>query len=175
MFKKALFSAVAGLVLAAPAFAQVLGTVSGITEIGQVVIVRGGTTYSLQNGDSLFEGDEIISRTGGSVQLEIPGCPTTLGSSTTVTMGANACAAQPQPLTPQAEQLAMSKVNETMTVTQTGGAASGGAGAAAGGAAAGGAAGSAFVVPALLTVAGVGGIAAAASDDDDDDNTPSSP
>ena len=44
------------------------------TPPGSVLILRGGQTYQLSLGDTLFEGDLIFTRSNGTTQFEIDGC-----------------------------------------------------------------------------------------------------
>jgi hypothetical protein len=89
-------SAVAAIVVAGPAAAQQAVTVSAITgDLGSVVVVRGGETYSLQLGDVLLEGDEIITRQGGTVTIQGPAGTQTLAGLQSVTVGPGLTLAAP--------------------------------------------------------------------------------
>jgi len=79
---------------AIPASAQDAGgaTVSGLSgDLGQVVVVRGADTYSLQAGDQLLPGDRIITRRGGSVTLDGAGCSRSLSGLQSITVGSDFC------------------------------------------------------------------------------------
>ena len=134
--------AASSLALLSAAVAQtpgVIGTVSTITgPAGSVLVVRGSQTYSLNLGDTLFEGDQIFTRTVGAVQIQTPGCVKDITSASSIVMSAAFCNVQPV-------TLASSQVVGGVQI----------------GAATGGVIGA---TPTLLTLAGVGAAAAAAND-----------
>ena len=87
---------VAAIVAAGPAWAQQAVTVSAISgDVGSVIVVRGGETYSLQAGDILMEGDQILTRQGGSVTLQGPAGQQTLTGLQSVTVGPGMTLAAP--------------------------------------------------------------------------------
>jgi len=150
--------------MALSAHAQELGaavTVSG--DQGSVLVIRGGETFSLSEGDALFEGDKIVTREGGNTVLSAFGCSQTLGPQQTMMMTPQFCSMQP------------------VQVAASGGGAGAAGGGAAGGASGAGAGAAAGGVSPVLLAGGAllvaGGIAAAASGGDDDDGggTPVSP
>lgn len=134
---------------AAPAFAQLEGPTVGALEgeMGSVIVMRGAETFSLQTGDSLVEGDIVMTRSNGSVTI-VNGtvCSRELGGLQSLTITADMC------------------VQEIAAVDQSGlvagdEAVEGGVGAA---------------LPIIGGLAALGGAAAAAGGGGDDD-TPTSP
>ena len=159
-------SALVAAVFSASAIAQGVGTISAMTgETGSVVVVRGGQTYSLKAGDTVFEGDRIVTRSGGTVTIDAMGCSVPLGASQTAQVGSSFCTAAPQTVTEQV-------VTETAPTSTTTTASS----TAGGSTAAGGAAGFAGVSSTVFVVGGViigsAVIVAAASDDEDEPASP---
>ncbi|HAY05664.1 MAG TPA: hypothetical protein PKV67_06275 [Hyphomonas sp.] len=75
---------VAGLAvsaLALSAFADQVGAVTATTgEADQVIVVRGNETFSLSKDDVIFEGDQVITRSGGTAEISVADCTRQLGS-----------------------------------------------------------------------------------------------
>lgn len=75
---------VAGLAVSAfalSAFADQVGAVAATTgEADQVIVVRGNETFSLSKDDVIFEGDQIITRSGGTAEISVADCTRQLGS-----------------------------------------------------------------------------------------------
>ena len=61
-------------------------------DAGTAHIVRSGVITPLASGDTLFSGDRIVTRTGGTVDLEFDGCSATLAEASTVVLGSEFCA-----------------------------------------------------------------------------------
>lgn len=77
-----------------PAFAQEAGTVANVTgSEGSVIVVRGGETFSLSAGDTLFKDDKIVTREGGTVNISTPGCDRAIPASSTIVISAGFCEA----------------------------------------------------------------------------------
>lgn len=71
-FSVRLTAAVFGLVTVAPmALAQIEGVVVGAVseDAGSVIVMRGSETFSLRSGDTLVEGDIVMTRSNGAVTL----------------------------------------------------------------------------------------------------------
>jgi len=77
----ALSLAFVAAVLASPAASAVeTGKVERLrTEPGSVLVVREGKPYELKEGDAVFEGDQIFTRTYGAASFSIGGCAFGLG------------------------------------------------------------------------------------------------
>lgn len=64
------------------AMAQSQGPVGQVSALsgppGSVLVIRGNVTYSLQNGDRLFAGDRVFTRTNGAVQVDYFQCAVSL-------------------------------------------------------------------------------------------------
>lgn len=150
MRKFLLGSVLAVLPLMGVAHAQSVGSVTGITgEFGEVIVQRGTETYSLSEGDEIFEGDKVTTRAGGTVEITANGCVVSLPSAATATVNTAFCTTPPT-------TLAEAPVTDPVV-------AAGGAGGANTG---------------LLIGGGVlvgGGLIAAAAGGGDDDDTPASP
>jgi hypothetical protein len=70
------------------------GEVIAVTgESGSSVLVRGGETFSLTQGDLLFDGDRIVTRLGASVELRIDECTRTLDEGSTIIIEDEFCGA----------------------------------------------------------------------------------
>ncbi len=66
--------------VAGQAFAADPGSVIHLkTEPGSVFVQRGGELYQLKEGDAVFEGDRIFTRTYGAVSFKISDCTVALG------------------------------------------------------------------------------------------------
>ena len=51
------------------------GTVTVLaTPPGSVLILRGGKTYQLRQGDAVYDGDQVFTRTNGATQFVFGGC-----------------------------------------------------------------------------------------------------
>lgn len=80
----------------APALAQGIGTVTSLTgEPGSVLVIRDGETFSLSDGDTLFEGDRVVTRSEGNVTLTAFGCEQSLDPEQALTIGADFCDVAP--------------------------------------------------------------------------------
>lgn len=76
-----------------------LGTVT-VTDgpIDSVLILRGNTTYRLQEGDALFDGDLVFTRTNGSTTLKLNGCTVELPKASSLSIGSESCNSAPTQL-----------------------------------------------------------------------------
>lgn len=78
-FFRAVIAGIALSALALPALAQEegeqVGSVTTVTgEADSVIVVRGTETFALEQDNLLFNGDRIITRTTGQVELVAYGC-----------------------------------------------------------------------------------------------------
>ena len=90
-----------GFILAA--YAQEGATTSPGAVVGEVVsttggvdatlVIRGGEVFSLTPGSPLFEGDRIVTRVGGTLHIQTPGCLRDMSGSSTVVMNTGFCEA----------------------------------------------------------------------------------
>jgi len=93
-FKTLCVLGVAAIGLVLPAAADESGSVVARTgDAGSVIVMRGGESYSLANGDSIFPGDRIVTRSSGTVNVEINGCVREIGASSTIVVSDNFCEA----------------------------------------------------------------------------------
>lgn len=93
-----LISACIGLAaLTAPtAYALDPGTVTHLrTEPGTVLVLRGNEVFVLKEGDAVFVGDRIFTRTYGAVRFTIGDCSIGLGGQQSFQVGEDACSAAP--------------------------------------------------------------------------------
>jgi hypothetical protein len=59
---------------------QATGSVTVLqTEPGSVLVLRAGQVYELKQGDAVFEGDTVFTRTNGALRFSIGGCDVGLG------------------------------------------------------------------------------------------------
>ncbi|MEO1407264.1 MAG: hypothetical protein AAFV54_12360, partial [Pseudomonadota bacterium] len=160
------------IIPAAMAGAPTVATVQNASgETGSVRVFRAGVSEIVSEGDELQLGDRIVTRPGGSVELQFDGCSATIDRPDTLVITENACG------------IVEARFGQTPTPAQgsgagAGGGAGGGAaggGAAAGGAAAGGGIGTGAVVGIGVGVAAVGGGIAAGVSGGGDDDEPASP
>lgn len=145
---KAILASAALAALAPAALAQLeTVTVTGITgEVGSVIVMRGGETFSLQSGNVLLPGDVIMTRSAGSITISNGSvCSRSLTGLQSITIGSDFCTQQ-------------------IASVDTGGPLSGEA------AIAGGGTGAAF--PVLGALAAAGAAAAAAGGGDDGPSSP---
>ncbi len=49
------------------------------TPPGSVLVLRGGQVYELANGNAIFEGDQVFTRTNGALRFSVGGCDVGLG------------------------------------------------------------------------------------------------
>jgi len=99
--------AVAG---AGAAFAQDPGAVGATTgPSGSTLVSRGGTSYSIKEGDALSPGDKVYTRSDATVQISFGGCSQTLQPGQTITLDAQFCANTPL-------QLASTEVVDGITI-----------------------------------------------------------
>jgi hypothetical protein len=74
------------------AFAQEAGSVATITgDPGSVIVMRGGESFTLSSGDAIFDGDRVVTRSGGAVELQSSDCTRALGASSSIVIGADFC------------------------------------------------------------------------------------
>lgn len=131
------------------AAAQDAGTVAGVTGAdGSVVVVRGGETFSLASGDTLFDGDRIVTRDGASIEVNTPGCSRSIPANSTIVIASGFCDAT------------IASVDQTVLAEAGLPTAGGGVGAA---------------LPVIGGLAAAGGVAAAAGGGGGGDSAPSSP
>ena len=129
--------------------AQEAGSVTAVTgSEGSVVVVRGGETFSLNSGDTLFEGDRIVTREGASIDIKAPGCDRAIPQNSTIVISAGFCEAT------------IASVDQTILAEAGLPASGGGVGAA---------------LPIIGGIAGAGGLAAAAGGGGGGSSSPSSP
>lgn len=84
-----------------PAFAADPGSVVHLkTEAGSVLVQRGAELYELKEGDAVFEGDRIFTRTYGAVGIKINGCNVSLGGQQSITITPQICTTLPTTLNP---------------------------------------------------------------------------
>ena len=130
----------------APAVAEEAQTVATVSGASDVLVVRDGKVVSVQSGAALQAGDRVVTRGGAGAKLAFAnGCALNVPAASTVTVGANACAAP-------VKTLAMSRAGFPMQDAN-------------------GADGGTWVVGGLALAAIIGGIVAATSGD----KTPASP
>ena len=89
-----------GFILAAyaqegtPPTQVVLGEVVATTGgADATLVIRGGEVFSLTPGSPLFEGDRIVTRVGGTLQIQTQGCRRDMSGSSTVVMNTGFCTA----------------------------------------------------------------------------------
>lgn len=83
----------ASMVFSASAQSSQVGQVGSVSgDVGQVIVQRGGKTYSLSAGDALFAGDRIEVKPGGSINVSAYGCDRAYGAREAFTLAANFCA-----------------------------------------------------------------------------------
>jgi hypothetical protein len=133
-----------------PAHVGVVSAVDGPE--GSVLVLKGSETRVLNEGDVLFENDQVFTRSSGKATLAFEGCTLDLSAASSVIVNDQVCSAA------------------YVGVLQDPAGGAGGAGGAAGGAAAGGAAAGLGAGAIIAGVALVAVVATIASDDD-----PSSP
>ena len=82
------------------------GKVGNVVEIagpvGSVIVARGAQSYALQDGDALFDGDRIFTRSNGGIRLTANGCERTLEASASVVISKDICDAAPILVTTEA-------------------------------------------------------------------------
>ena len=85
-------ASLAASAFALSAFADQVGSVTAATgEADQVIVVRGNETFSLTTGDVIFEGDQIITRSGGTAEISIADCTRQLGNLEAITVDGDFC------------------------------------------------------------------------------------
>ena len=102
------FSALAASVLvllgSGPAFAQQgaaqnVGSVTYLkTELGSVLVERGSEIFQLKEGDAIFPGDRVFTRTNGALLFQINGCQVALGGQQVIEVTERVCATAPTSL-----------------------------------------------------------------------------
>ena len=76
-----------------------LGSVTSTNgPLDSVLILRGNTTYRLEPGDTLFDGDLVFTRTNGSTTLNLNGCTVELPKASSLSIGPDACSMAPTQL-----------------------------------------------------------------------------
>lgn len=76
-----------------------LGSVTAtVGPTNSVLVLRGNTTYRLQEGDTLFEGDLVFTRTNGSTTLNLNGCTVELPKASSLPIGSESCNLAPTQL-----------------------------------------------------------------------------
>lgn len=131
-------STVFALASAAPAFAQQVARVTLLdTPAGSVFVIRDGETFELRQGDQLFDGDTVFTRTNGAVQFAAAGCQRSIAGESQILISPAVCDA---PVTTLASSSVVGGVQIGTGVNSTGATAGilglaglGGAAAAAGG------------------------------------------
>ena len=80
------------------------GTVTVLaTPPGSVLILRGGKTYQLRQGDAVYDGDQVFTRTNGATQFVFGGCNFRLNGEQSLVLKVPAsCDAVPMTLAPVA-------------------------------------------------------------------------
>ena len=74
------------------AVAQEAGTAVSVTgSDGSVIVLRGGETFSLDDGSTLFDGDKIITRADASVDITVSGCTRTIPANSTIDITSAFC------------------------------------------------------------------------------------
>jgi hypothetical protein len=154
VFMRIIKSACIALVAAAlapAAFALDPGTVTHLrTEPGSVLVIRAGELFELKEGDAVFVGDRIFTRTYGSVRFSIGDCSIGLAGRQSFEVGEDACAKAPINLA-ATDIVAGVQIGLYGPPTEIG------------------------ATPALLGLLLAGGGAAAALGGNDDDSSPASP
>lgn len=85
-------ASLAASAFALSAFADQVGSVTAATgEADQVIVVRGNETFSLTTGDVIFEGDQIITRSGGTAEISVADCTRQLGNLEAITVDRDFC------------------------------------------------------------------------------------
>lgn len=85
-------AAAAASAFALSAFADAAGSVLSLAgDEGSVIVVRGNETFSLAPGDTIFEGDQIITRSGGTAEITVGNCTRSLGSLESITVAEDFC------------------------------------------------------------------------------------
>lgn len=96
-FKSLLGGLIALSFLAPASFAQVgeesVGTVKAVD--GEVIVARGADTYTLGEGDLIFPGDRIITRSEGGVTIATADCEQLLGPTSSIVVDAQFCSKSP--------------------------------------------------------------------------------
>jgi hypothetical protein len=93
-FKTLCLIGIASVAMVFSASAQEAGQAVTVTGgDGSVIVMRGGESYSLASGDAIFAGDRIVTRSGGSVSVEVNGCVRDIGASSTIVVNDNFCEA----------------------------------------------------------------------------------
>ena len=80
--------ALSGTLMIAQAATSVASTTG---EEGGVVVVRGGETFALGAGDTLFEGDRIVTRSEATAEITGEACTRTIPASSTIVIGDDFC------------------------------------------------------------------------------------
>lgn len=82
--------------LAPSAFALDPGVVTHLSpEPGAVLVLRDSEVFELKQGDAIFVGDKIFTRTYGTVRFNIADCSFSLGGRQSFDVQENACAGTP--------------------------------------------------------------------------------
>ena len=110
LFTTLVAAALIGVAGASAAFAQEAGSVGATTgPSGSTLVSRGGTSYSIKEGDALSAGDKVYTRSDATVTISFNGCSQTLQSGQTVTLNAQFCTGTPL-------QLASTEVIDGITI-----------------------------------------------------------
>lgn len=97
----AVLSVLTALAPSALAQAAVAKVISLNGEFGSVLVLRGSETFSLMDGDDLFAGDQVFTRTNGQVSISGFGCERGLGGRMSISISAsNFCTAPLNTLSP---------------------------------------------------------------------------
>ncbi len=79
--------------------AQNVGSVTYLkTELGSVLVERGSQVFQLKEGDAIFPGDRVFTRTNGAVLFSISGCQVALGGQQVIQVNDRVCATPPTAL-----------------------------------------------------------------------------
>lgn len=65
---------------------------------GSVMVLRENTTFTLVEGDELFEGDLVFTRSNGAATLSLSNCEVELPANTSLTVNEKACSTPPTSL-----------------------------------------------------------------------------
>lgn len=63
--------------------------------LASVIVVRGAQTYALRDGDALFEGDRIITRSNGRVNIAVYNCEKALEPTASIVLDDQVCGVAP--------------------------------------------------------------------------------
>ena len=85
------------LCFSAPAFAQVgeepIGSVTAIE--GEVIVARGAKTEKLGDGDLIFPGDRVMTRSDGTITISVADCSQSIEPTSSIVVDAEFCTKSP--------------------------------------------------------------------------------